>query len=58
MDAKALRQALEQQLKDIMAQLHVAQLECQILKNQGDIEGADIIRKKLVCFYLFIYYFN
>jgi hypothetical protein len=41
-----------------MAQLHVAQLECQILKNQGDIEGADIFRKRLVCFYLFIYYFN
>jgi len=40
-----------------MAQLHVAQIECQILKNQGDIEGADIIRKRLVCFYLFLLLF-
>jgi hypothetical protein len=37
-----------------MAQLHAAQLECQILKNQGEIEGADTIRKRLVCYYLFI----
>jgi hypothetical protein len=43
------RQALEQQSKDVMAQLHAAQLECQVLKNQGEIEGADTIRKKLVC---------
>jgi hypothetical protein len=40
-----------------MAQLHSSQLECQILKNQGEIEGADTIRKRLVCF-LFSLYFN
>jgi hypothetical protein len=33
-----------------MAQLHASQLECQVLKNQGEIEGADTIRKRLVCF--------
>ncbi|CAF1266902.1 unnamed protein product [Adineta ricciae] len=44
---KAERQALEQQVKDIMAQLHASQLECQVLKNQGEIEGADTILKKL-----------
>lgn len=49
-DVKAHRQASEQQSKEIMAQLHASQLECQILKNQGEIEGADIIRKRLVCF--------
>ena len=50
---KAERQALEQQVKDIMAQLHASQLECQVLKNQGEIEGADTILKRLVCvFYL------
>lgn len=32
-----------------MAQLHASQLECQILKNQGEIEGADTIRRRLVC---------
>ncbi|CAF0811791.1 unnamed protein product [Rotaria sp. Silwood1] len=46
-DAKADRQALEQQCKDIMLQLHASQLECQILKNQGEIDGAETIRKKL-----------
>lgn len=46
--AKADRQALEQQMKDMMLQLHASQLECQTLKNQGEIDGADIIRKKLV----------
>jgi len=46
---KADRQALEEQIKNTMAQLHTSQLECQILKNHGEIEGADIIRKKLVC---------
>ena len=51
-DVKAYRQALEQQTKEMMAQLHASQLECQILKNQGEIEGADIIRKRLVCFYI------
>lgn len=49
-DAKAQRQTFEQQTKEIMAQLHASQLECQILKNQGEIEGADTIRKRLVCF--------
>lgn len=49
-DVKAHRQASEHQTKEIMAQLHASQLECQILKNQGEIEGADIIRKRLVCF--------
>jgi len=39
-----------------MAQLHASQLECQILKNQSEIEGADIIRKKLVCNFLFFYF--
>ncbi len=34
-----------------MAQLHASQLECQILKNQGEIEGADTIRRRLVCYY-------
>lgn len=48
-NVKAEQQALEQQLKEIMAQLHASQLECQILKNQGEIEGADTIRKRLVC---------
>ena len=47
-DVKTDRRALEQQGKDITAQLHASQLECQILKNQGEIEGADTIRKKLV----------
>lgn len=47
-NTKAEQQALEQQLKNIMAQLHASQLECQILKNQGEIEGADTIRKRLV----------
>jgi hypothetical protein len=47
-DIKANRQALEQQIKDTMAQLHSSQLECQILKNNSEIEGADTIRKKLV----------
>lgn len=46
-NTKAEQQALEQQLKNIMAQLHASQLECQILKNQGEIEGADTIRKRL-----------
>ncbi|CAF1234866.1 unnamed protein product [Rotaria magnacalcarata] len=46
-DAKADRQALEQQSKDIMLQLHATQLECQMLKNPSEIEGADTIRKKL-----------
>ncbi|CAF1164517.1 unnamed protein product [Adineta steineri] len=46
-EIKAERQASEQQSKDIMAQLHALQLECQVLKNQGEIEGADTIRKKL-----------
>ncbi|CAF4891348.1 unnamed protein product, partial [Rotaria magnacalcarata] len=30
-----------------MAQLQTSQLECQILKNEGEIEGADKIRKRL-----------
>jgi hypothetical protein len=34
-----------------MAQLHSSQLECQVLKNQGEIEGADTIRKKLVSWF-------
>jgi len=38
-----------------MAQLHASQLECQILKNQGEIEGADTIRKKLVCVVFFLF---
>jgi len=46
---KADRQALDEQIKNTMAQLHTSQLECQILKNQGEIEGADTIRKRLVC---------
>ncbi len=54
-EIKADRQALEQQSKDIMAQLHASQLECQILKNQGEIEGADTIRKKLVCVVFFLF---
>ena len=47
-DIKTDRQALEQQMKDTLAQLHASQLECQILKNQGEIEGADMIRRRLV----------
>jgi ribosomal protein L18 len=46
-DARAQRLVLEQQSKDVMAQLHASQLECQVLKNQGEIEGADTIRKRL-----------
>ncbi len=46
---KADHQALDEQIKNTMAQLHTSQLECQILKNQGEIEGADTIRKRLVC---------
>ncbi|CAF1238596.1 unnamed protein product [Rotaria sordida] len=46
-DAKADPQGLEQQVKDIMLQLHASQLECQTLKNQGEIDGADAIRKKM-----------
>ncbi|CAF4799364.1 unnamed protein product, partial [Rotaria magnacalcarata] len=30
-----------------MLQLHATQLECQMLKNPSEIEGADTIRKKL-----------
>ena len=52
-EIKADQQALEHQSKDMMAQLHASQLECQVLKNQGEIEGADTIRKKLVCVFLF-----
>lgn len=48
-EIKADRDALDKQTKDIMAQLHTSQLECQILKNQGEIEGADTIRRRLVC---------
>ena len=47
-EIKADKQALEKQTLDIMAQLHTSILECQILKNQGEIEGADTIRKRLV----------
>ncbi|CAF0936196.1 unnamed protein product [Didymodactylos carnosus] len=46
LDMKAENVALQQQIKDIMAQLHASQLECQTLKNQ-EIDGADIIRKRL-----------
>ncbi|UJR36480.1 hypothetical protein I4U23_029203 [Adineta vaga] len=46
-EVMADRQALEQQLKEIMAQLHASQLEYQVLKNQGEIEGAEKILIKL-----------
>ncbi|CAF2385385.1 unnamed protein product [Rotaria sp. Silwood2] len=46
-DTKADQQALEQQCKDIMLQLHASQLECQMLKTESEIDGADTIRKKL-----------
>ena len=52
-DIKSDRQVLEQQSKDIMVQLHASQLECQILKNQSEIENADTIRKKLACYVFF-----
>jgi len=45
---KAHNQALEEQIKNTMLQLHTSQLECQILKNDDEIEGADKIRQKLV----------
>ena len=45
---KADQQGLEEEMKNTMAQLHSSQLECQILKNEGEIEGADMIRKKMV----------
>jgi len=45
---KAHNQASEEQIKNTMLQLHTSQLECQILKNDDEIEGADKIRKKLV----------
>ncbi len=45
---KANHRALEEQIKNTMLQLHTSQLECQILKNDEEIEGADKIRKKLV----------
>ncbi|CAF4274324.1 unnamed protein product, partial [Adineta steineri] len=41
---KADRQALEQQSNDTLALLHTSQLECQILKTNSEIEGADVIR--------------
>ncbi|CAF1395276.1 unnamed protein product [Adineta steineri] len=44
---KADRQALEQQSNDTLALLHTSQLECQILKTNSEIEGADVIRKRL-----------
>lgn len=36
-------------MKSTLAQLHTAQLECEILKND-DIQDADVIRQKLVRF--------
>ncbi|CAF3575253.1 unnamed protein product [Rotaria socialis] len=44
---KTDKQVLEQQINNTMAQLQTSQLECQILKNEGEIEGADNIRKRL-----------
>lgn len=48
-NVKAERQALEEQNKNLMLQLHTSQLECQSLKSD-DEEGeiADTIRMKLV----------
>ena len=48
-NVKAEHQALEEQNKNLMLQLHTSQLECQSLKSD-DEEGeiADMIRMKLV----------
>ncbi len=45
---KATNKALEEQMKNTMLQLHTSQLECQILKTDEEIDGADTILKKLV----------
>ena len=48
-NVKAERQALEEQNKSLMLQLHASQLECQMYKgDEEEIEIADAIRKKLV----------
>lgn len=48
-NVKAERQALEEQNKNLMLQLHASQLECQMFKGEEEeIEIADAIRKKLV----------
>ena len=45
-------------MKDTMARLQTSQLQCQILKHQGDIETAAKIQKNLVCILIFSFSFT
>lgn len=47
-NVQADRQALDEQVKNMMLQLHTSQLECQMLKTEDEIEGVDLIKQKLV----------